>query len=346
MKHLIKAVTLLIALMGLTLPSAAEDTPLTPPEHIRGPEQTYLTFPEWFLVHSPAEYAIYIKGHNPSDFPYWGHIGQFWSSYGMVYDATKEDYPLNMGYHVMVSVIGTSTTVEYAAKSGYETMVGRLSEITRTHGMTKEDELAAFVAQDYVDFIEHTPWYKYDFLGKLKTLWTDTALTGPDPIRKWERKYALTTEYTIKAAYGWLIGKATAAGYEAPSLETIAVLDRNPAQVADKLPKLKILGSHEGGRMLVSLPRYQPFTTYAIALAHAGVSFEEIAGNRGKIVVSVIARAGIELDLGSTNKLVTQPILTQPGKVRLVLETPVASLSSLLRKLEAEKISIEHIYDF
>ena len=33
---------------------------VTPEEHRRGPEQTFLTLPEWFLVHSPAEYAAFI----------------------------------------------------------------------------------------------------------------------------------------------------------------------------------------------------------------------------------------------------------------------------------------------
>jgi len=346
MKQLKKALMMCAALVGLTLPAAAGEASLTPPEHIRAPEQTYLTFPEWFLVHSPAEYAAYIQDQNPSDFPYWGHIGQFWDSYGMVYDATKDDYPLNMGYHVMVSVIGTSTTVEYAAKSGYETMVGRLSEITRTNGMTKEDKLAAHVAQDYVDFIEHTPWYKYDFLGKLKALWKDTDFTGPDMIRKWERKYALTTEYTVKAAYGWLIGKATAAGYEAPSLETLVVLDQAPEDIAAELPHLKVMKRFQNGQVLASLPRYQPFTSYAATLAEAGVSFEEIAGNDGQIVVSVIAPTSHNLELGDAATLMTQPILTEPGMSRLVLETPVRSLSRLLRKLSTADVRLEHVYDF
>jgi hypothetical protein len=28
-------------------------------------------------------------------------------------------------------------------------------------------------------------------------------------LRKWERKYALSTEYLVKAGYGWLIAKAS-----------------------------------------------------------------------------------------------------------------------------------------
>ena len=44
---------------------------VAPPEHVRGVEQTYLTFPEWFLVFSPDEYAAFTKDHPPSEFPSW-----------------------------------------------------------------------------------------------------------------------------------------------------------------------------------------------------------------------------------------------------------------------------------
>ena len=215
MSRIMTSVLLATVIMAASVSSAGDSVeqkrdPVAPIEHRRPAEQTFLTYPEWFLVHSPAEYAAYIDGQPVSEFPFLGHVGQFWQAYGSVYDATKDDYPFNAGYHVMIMVIGASTTVEYALKSAYETLIGRLSEFTRTHGMTEEDVLAAGVAQAYVEFIRETPWYEFDFFGKLKELWTQTSLFGPDMIRKWERKYALTTEYSIKAAYAWLIAKMTA----------------------------------------------------------------------------------------------------------------------------------------
>ena len=179
-------------------------------------------------------------------FPYFGHIGQFWQSYGAVYEATKDADSFNWGYHVMVTVIGTSTTVEYALKSAYETLIGRLSELTRTHGPTEEDVFAADVAQDYVDFIRVVPWYEYDFAGKLQALWRETSLWGPDLIRKWERKYALTTEYGVKALYGWIIKKLTELGYEEAISVTALVVDRLPEAALAQLPELKVLRQLHG----------------------------------------------------------------------------------------------------
>ena len=117
------------AVMAVCLATGASGQPVTPVEQRRNEEQTYLTFPEWYLVYSPVEYAAFVKHSPPSAFPFFGHLRQFWSSYRYVYRATR-DRPLNTEYHVMIMVIGVSTTVEYALRSAYENVFGRLSELT------------------------------------------------------------------------------------------------------------------------------------------------------------------------------------------------------------------------
>ena len=325
---------------------AADEAIVTPQEHRRGPEQTFLTYPEWFLVFSPAEYAVFVREHNPSDFPFLGHIGQFWQGYGAVYKATRNRYPMNWGYHVMIMVIGVSTTVEYGLRAGYETLIGRVAELTRTHGQTEEDRYAARVAQDYVDFIRVDPWYKFDFGSRLIGLWKDTSPWGPDAIRKWERKYALTTEYGVKAAYGWLIGVATKASYDAPVPVTAVILDRLPDGASAELPNMKVLRQDAGGTALVTLPRYQEFTNEAAVLAKRGAQFQEIAGNRGPILLSLIAPTAWVPPVPAQDILFTQSIRTDPGKKRVVLAVQVDSLGTLLRSIDGQPLSIEHIYDY
>ncbi len=319
----------------------------TPPEDQRGTEQTFLTFPEWFLVHSPAEYAAYVRTHTPSAFPFLGHIRQFWQSYAAVSGAANEGYPFNFGYHVMIMVIGSSTSVEYALRSAYENLVGRLSEATQDGSATPEDAYGARVAQEYVDFIRVKPWYEFDFAARLAGLWRDTPLTGPDAIRRWERKYALTTEYAVKAAYGWAIGLATQASYDAAAETTVVVLDRAPEDaVRNTLAQLKLLKPLYHGEMLASVPRYQAFTDYAAALAFQGVEFVEIAGNRGPILVSVVTDRPAGTSWGPARVLFEQPVLSDPGKTRVALVVPVGKLSGLLRGLSAQGVVLEHVYDY
>jgi hypothetical protein len=332
-------------LAALLLTAAASPEPVAPAEHRRGPEQTFLTYPEWFLVHSPAEYAAFVQDRPPSDFPFLGHIGQFWEGYGAVTEATKP-YPFNLGYHVMIMVIGVSTTVEYALRSAYETLAGRLAELTRRHGMTEEDRYAARIAQDYVDFIRVQPWYEYDFRAKLAGLWTQTGLWGPDAIRKWERKYALTTEYAAKALYGWVILRATKASYEDPLPLTAVLVDRVPPAAADALPEMKLLRAQPDGTVLVTVPRDAAFNRHAATLAAAGAKFQEIAGNRGAILVSVLGPANASLGVPPDQVLLAQPILTQPPMRRLLVAVPVEQLDQLLRDAGKAPFRVEHVYDY
>lgn len=321
------------AAVGATDPGALH----VPVSDRRAPAQTYLTFPEWFLVFSPAEYADLLRHESPDAFPWFAHIGQFWSAYGRVIEATRHD-PFDGEYHTMIVVIGTSTTVEYGLRGTYETLVGRLTALTAAPDATPEDQLAAREAQDYVDFIRVRPWYEFDFAARLKALWTSTPLTGPHLLRKWERRYLLTSEWGAKAIYGWLIGKATHAAYEVPKDTTLAVVRGLPADLA--VPGMQRLRT-QGNEALVALPRYQAFTAVATGLARRGVQFVEIAGNRGAILVSRIVPVSAPVP-SAGHVVIRQPILTRPGWQRQALEVPVTDLSGVL----ADGDTVEHVFDY
>jgi hypothetical protein len=316
---------------------------IAPPEHRRTPDQTFLTYPEWFLVHSPAEYAGYVKESTPTRFPFIGHTCQFWQGYGAVARAIRE-YPFNFGYHVMVMVIGVSTSVEYVIRAAYETLIGRLSELASPGGLSEEDRYGAEVAQDYVDFIRDNPWYEYDFAAKLAGLWKETSYFGPDIVRKWERKYALTTEYILKGAYGWLIKKATKAAYEEPLPVTAVVVDKLPAGIEKELPQLRVVSA--GDSTLILVPRYYRFQHHAAALAAKGASFREIAGNGEDASILVTALVPKDWDASRYKLLFEQPVLTRPQIKRVAPVVPVSELAALLNRLAADGARLEHVYDY
>jgi len=91
----------------------------TPEKYRRDAQYTYLTIPEWYLVWSPQEYAEFVVDQSPSEFPYLGHLKQFWRGYRDVAERAR-DYPRSADYHIMIVVIGASTTVEYGLKGLYE----------------------------------------------------------------------------------------------------------------------------------------------------------------------------------------------------------------------------------
>ena len=179
-------------------------------------------------------------------------------------------------------------------------------------------------------------------------MWRDTALVGPDLLRKWERKYALTTEYGIKAAYGWLIKKATKASYDEASPVTAVIVDRLPANLQAEAPDLKPLLEKSGGPALVTVPRYAAFKRHAVALAKGGAGFREIAGNGtdARILLTLLAPADWS-PMAGAKVLFEDPILTRPGRKRVALVLTVGTLAPALGTLAtAPKVEIEHIYDY
>jgi len=319
---------------------------LAPAEHRRSPDQTFLTFPEWYLVHSPAEYAGFIaSADHPSRFPLYAHIGQFWQSYAAVNNEIAK-YPFNAGYHLMVMVIGLSTTVEYALKATYEHTIGRMAEATKSARQVPEERFAARYAQSYVDFIRADPWYKFDFLAQLKLLWQDAPRTGPNLIRRWERRFALTSELLVKEGYARLIKLGSQTVYDAPESTTAIVLSA-AASPAAAYPDLQPLGlSRSDGVVLATIPRYEGFTHYSQWLASQGLDFVEIAGNRGEVLVSQIGPESWSPSRGRI--LFEQAILTQPGRKRVVFAIPIAGLAHALRETAATRdvVILEHVYDF
>ena len=328
-------------------PAAAASGPLTaPPEHRRSPDQTFLTFPEWFLVHSPAEYAHYLgRGDRVSAFPLFAHVGQFWQAYGAVTHEVSR-LPFNGGYHLMIGVIGTSTTVEYSLKGVYEHTIGRLAEATVTgHEPVPEERFAAAYAQRYVDFIRVDPWYLFDFGTELKTLWSDVPTHGPNLIRRWERRFLLTTELLVKSGYGKLIKLGTRSIYDAPRPVTAVVLTSPLPHDPAGHPELVVLQA-AGRETLATIPRYEGFTTYARWLADNRVDFRQIAGNDGEVLVSLQVPVGWRPSPGQ-RLLFEQPILTVPGRQRSVLALPIAQLGALLRDVDRQPaLQVEHVYDF
>jgi hypothetical protein len=326
--------------------ATAPATPLpdTPPEHRRTPDQTFLTFPEWYLVHSPAEYAAYLgRGEPPSRFPLFAHIGQFWQGYGAVAQEIRR-YAFNGGYHLMVMVIGASTSVEYALKGVYEHTVGRLAEALAS-GPVPEERFAARYAQAYVDFVRVEPWYRFDFWSQLRALWREAPLSGPDLLRRWERRFALTSELLVKEGYARLIKLGTQSIYDAPRPVTAVVLDRLPVADPARHPDFTVLSAATHG-VLATVPRYEAFTDYSRWLAAQRVSFRAIAGNDGEIAISLWASHDWRPGLGG-RLLFEQPILTMPGRKRVVLAVPIARLSEVLREFDSQpELAVEHVYDF
>lgn len=322
-----------------------KDTILTPIADCRPTDQTFLTFPEWYLVFSPAEQAEYFKTHTATNFPYITHISQFWRSNKIMKHQIKGTYKYNFGYNFMIKFIGVSTTLEYGFKSVYENTVGRLSDLGNRGYLTEEDKFYAKYMDDYTQFIRVRPWYEFNFISRLPKLWA-VPYFKKHPIRKIERKLYLTTDILFKTVYGFLIKLGTKTAYEVALPTTVLILDKAPQIDTVLMPKMKVLQVYKDSSALVSVPRYEEFIDYSVKLSKTGATFKEIAGNNSVILISVIVPNDSNLTVEHTNLVFTQLISSTKTEKRLVYAVPVHQLHKVLLTLDAQKVKIEHVFDY
>jgi len=299
------------------------EKPLTNKKDCRPADQTFLTFPEWYLVFSPEEQAAYFKHTTATSFPYMSHTRQIWESYHIVNNQIKDNFPDNPGYHFMIWVIGSSASIEYSIKSCYEVLIGRITDTKKV--VTAEDKFNSDVTEEYVNFIKDKPWYEFNFKRQLGKLWSDTPFYGNHFLRKIERRYILTSELMVKWGYGKLIGLGTEQVYE------------------EALPTTTVITTDD---KCINLPRYDRFNQAITKLSEEGKTFKEIAGNNSAILLSILVPSSYNKTFENAQIVFTQPITSELSTKRIVLATPVIKLSTLLLLLDTENIRIEHIFDF
>ena len=318
------------------------------PNYARPEVDTFYTYPEWYIVWSYQSKADFQATGLPSGYSYFGDIAQFWRAYGAVYAATRAVYPSPTGDHIMLAVIGSSFTVEYALKGLYEETLGRLSEWTSHHQLVEEDRYAAKVAQDYATFVHIRPFYEFSFAHALRGLWVDTPLRTTHLTRTLERRIWLTLDYAVESIYCEIIELGTHATYGFEDTTTKAWVDLTPearSTIASTDSHVKIIRDLGNNQAVIEIPRYQEFTASAQSLIQSGVHFHQIAANE-LIVISAIASTQWTNDARTRQLLLTQPLLTNPGKTRVVLLCRVPDLHTIVPQLKAEGLEIEHLYDY
>jgi len=314
---------------------------LTPEAHRRLADQTYLTFPEWFLVYSPEEQAEFFRKETSTNYSYQSQVNQFWDSYEVIRKHLDGKYPYNEEYNAMIGIIGVSTELEYDMKSCYETVIGR---VTQTSSLTEDDHFTQKYTSEYSNFLNTAAWYDFDYNEQLRDLWTETSFFGWNMHRKLERKYLLTSEFLLKIAYAELIKYGSQSMYGEIPTTTVIVTD-SLTESMKKNATIDVLSSSED-RHVIRIPRYTAFMHTATEIAMEDVNIIEIAGNKSAILTTVIAPIHQNFDANTCRALFAQNLANKNDFQRIAVCTPIDKLCGFIRFCEKNGIEIEHIYDF
>ncbi len=202
---------------------------------------------------------------------------------------------------------------------------------------------AAQVAEEYGAFMHMTPWYFFPFKEKLQELW-QLSLWGPDPLRKWERKLALTMEYGGKVLYAGFTNLGAQATYGGADVEKVYAVTSG---VTDPMlsPDLEIV-EQSGDLQLARITRFEVFSAIVPAITADGAQLVEVAGN-DEMLFTLIGSPDADYNFEHGTYLFDLPILTQPGLTRVAVKVPVADIGTFLQELkDRSDIKFEHMYDY
>jgi len=328
--------------VGTGGPGRAQEIPAAAagvPGYLRPGAATYLALPRAYVVESAGEYAVFLDAGAPSGFPHLGALRQYWRYYRGMCATTRNRYPFDAGVHFTLGVAGVGFSAEHAAKGAYEATVGRVSEWIGGHD-SAEDAFARRVAREYAQLLRGAAWYEFPFAARLEALWRETPLWGPRPLRKWERRLALSAEYGVKAVYGWLarrVAQAAAVGDD-PHIHLWAEIVPPRAFADGRIQKVQEVAR---GAFILRVPRGPAFTEIVAALARHGARVREIAGN-DEILVTARMRGAVDVEGGWV--VLVEPILTAPGTRRIGVAAPVRSLHTVLAGLARRGAVLERVY--
>jgi hypothetical protein len=334
-----------LACMQKSEAAASPYKPLLPAQTHRNLVDSYLTFPEWSIVHAYEDFAGVMRKGSESDFGYWASVSGFWSNLCSLSSHASRQGEIKPEMKAMLYIIGVSFSAEMAVKGLYESTLGRLTAWIRGPVRTAEDEFALKVADDYAVFLRQTPWYDYPFWPTLRRFWSETEMGKVSWVRSIERRVALTMEFGVKSVYAKVIGLLAAADPAKLTIDTLVTGMSRDRLAAD--PAVTIKGETANG-IWVETARYRAFTQFLQRIAAAEGRIREIAGN-DRIFVTVIQsieKPGEARPPGDPSVLLEVPIQSRPGFVRRGIVVAAMDLSDRMRQLERAGATFEHAYDY
>ena len=314
------------------------------PGYKRPEGDSFMTYPEWSIVHAYADLAGVTRRASESGFDYFHAVTGFWSNLCRTTSVAASVGGASQDQRITNYVIGFSFTLEMALQGLYERTLGALTAGWRGPTPTAEDAYAQRVYDDYAAFLQQTPWYQFPFGEKLFGLWRETAFVPS--VRSVERRVSLSLQFAGKSAYAAAIRYL--AGYAPAELTIRSVVDRldeTDLSADPRILRIRDVEAPDGRRgVLIETPRYQALTEIVEGLASRQRNVLEIAGNR-RILTTIVAPEG-KTDWPGALDVFSLPIQSKPGWRRIGLDTTVPGLTAQIRRARDAGATFEHAYDY
>lgn len=339
----------------------------------RSKDGTRGTWIEWGNVRFAKQYAAFIQDHHSHAFDYIGHMKQHWKHFYHYMKESIKDPEIslkdlllsdNMSMNLFILLTASIQCSISAATSSPSALLAHWKHGKQWRDVCNLSALEKFEAENekaYSEFIDHTPFYMYPYMDKMKQMWT-TILNPADPLTT----RINNTIGALSSSIGF-VAKAlasvpvrsiyTAEANQEP--DTIKILIADPhdelnsviarwekeknAKTEEKC-KIEVIHSTSDGHKLVSIPRYRPFTKICGYFSEtSSLQLLEIGGQK-EISVDLFMNKiqGVPVVDGAQFIYALDKLQDSQQKQYLTYQVQVASLKHFQKAIALENIEYIH----
>ena len=341
---------------------------------MRPRQGTRATWIEWGNVRFSKQYAEYIQNKPGYGFDYIGHLRQHFKHFTSYIKECRQD-KITWGELLFSSDMAMNLFILFA--TAIQCSLGSLNSIPSKliarlrHGKDWEDKVElstldkfdAKVEREYASFIDHTPFYMFPNLEKIKELWKTVlhSKEGVFPkISNLPGAFARTASLIMKSAISLPV-RAIFTSEANLEPDKVAVEIDDPENKIEEIQKewsqkraahdanknIEVVFSLETKRKYLLLPRYRPFTEIIQLMAEKpSISIVKVGGQRS-ITVDVLSNNILqpEAKTSKSRLIYTLPKLQDEQKRHYATyEVAIGDLQDFLKTLADDK-KIEYIHE-
>lgn len=283
-------------------------------DSVRPRNGTRATWIEWGNVRYSKQFAEFVRTKHAYAFDYLGHLKQhcrYFTAYLRESRRTQSLSSILLSEDFAMNLFILSATI-FQCAWGYLSSLPSACIARMRHGaswrnatdLTALERYEAAVENEYSRFIDHTPFYMFPYLSKIKGLWS-ASWNGNEGA--WVKCVSLVQAAVssvglgIKAAICAPIRAIYRQNGQYVEPETVSVLVKDPENslqtgnlmIGDQNYPIRVIHQTADGHKLVLMPRYRPFTEWCkqIAAANAPIELYGI-GDQHEITLDIVLDRG------------------------------------------------------
>lgn len=338
----------------------------------RTKDSTRATWLEWGNVRSSKQYTEFIQNHHLYAFDYIGHLRQHWKYfYHYLKESRKDHVPLktlvysnNFSMNLFVLLAATIQFSTSFVSNIPARVIARWRHGANWRNVSNLTELEKYDAQvekEYCNFIDHTPFYKFNYFGKIKQIWRIVAKSK----EHWTTRISNGPKAAIWTLSLFMKGAISApvrAIYTSEKFlepELVKILIKDPGNelndvitrwekekdpVLDAQNKIETVYSTPDGYKLVSLPRYRPFTKICSYFTETSkLELLEVGSQKGISVDVLLEKDAITPAIEHAKVIYEMPRLQDPlNKRYATYHLDVEILKTFQQKIGLQNIEYIH----